>query len=120
MIIKFSEDNKFLYAQTGAPDWKIYQYKLDKAILSMVIENTPPSFHPSLMDDPSYNDNDYLYEMNINKDPNYLISVVGKGYLRIYSIKKGSYDIIDITRPEKPAVKYIIHILIYIIIKNKY
>ncbi|KAL6588697.1 WD40 repeat-like protein [Neocallimastix sp. 'constans'] len=108
MIIKFSEDNKFLYAQTGAPDWKIYQYKLDKAILSMVIENTPPSFHPSLMDDPSYNDNDYLYEMNINKDPNYLISVVGKGYLRIYSIKKGSYDIIDITRPEKPA-EYLCH-----------
>lgn len=110
MIIKFSEDDKYLFVQTGAPDWKIYQYKLDKAVLSMVIENTPPSFHPSLMDNPKYNDNDYLYEMCINKDPKYLISVVGKGYLRIFSFKKGSYDYIDISRPDRPTVILYIYI----------
>ncbi|KAG4096896.1 WD40 repeat-like protein [Neocallimastix lanati (nom. inval.)] len=108
MIIKFSEDDKYLYAQTGAPDWKIYQYKLDKALLTMVVDNLPPSFNFSLMDDPKYNDNDYLYEMNINKDPKYLISVLGRGYLRIYSFKKGSYDYYDISRPNKPA-EYICH-----------
>jgi len=59
------------------------------------------------MDDPKYNDNDYLYEMNINKDPKYLISVLGRGYLRIYSFKKGSYDYYDISRPNKPAVNLI-------------
>jgi len=108
IIIKFSEDDKSLFVQTGAPDWKIYQYKLDKVVLSMVIENTPPSFHPSDMEDPKYNDNDYLYGMCINKDPKCLISVVGKGYLRVFSIKKSSYDYTDISRKNKPA-EYLCH-----------
>ncbi|ORX44505.1 WD40 repeat-like protein [Piromyces finnis] len=108
MIIRFSDDDKYLYIQTGAPDWKIYQYKLDKAVLTMVINNMPPSYHPNLLDDPNYNDNDYLYEMSINKDPKFLVSVVGKGYLRVFSFKKGSYDYIDISRPDKPT-EYLCH-----------
>jgi len=99
IMVKFSEDDKFLYVQIGAPEWKIFQYKLDKSVLSMIIDNVPPSYDPSLHNDASYNDNDYFYEMNINKDPRYLISAVGKGYLRVFSLKKGSYDYIDISRP---------------------
>jgi len=81
----------------------------------MIIENTPPSYDPSFHSDINYNDNDYLYEMNINKDPRYLISVVGKGYLRIYSFKKGSYNYIDISRPGYQTV--ILNFITFLLIR---